>query len=143
MKITVSRDRITALLYNAIGMLEDDGFSVEEITEEVGISKDEYDALIKHRLEVEISHEERYAIAREVDRSDKITDIVQRVIELHEDESPYLNGYEVPEIIGDQLILNDILRRYEKAEGWVDNSSYWELLDDCIKDVMKTRTQYI
>ena len=143
MTVEISKDRLGAFIYNAIHLLEDEGLSLETIEQEIGITNDEYISIAENSFRVELSDEQRGAIAREVERDDKLRDIVSRVVDLWEDESPYLNGYSSQEIIEDKRLLQEILRRWEKAEGWVDNSSYWELLDDCIKDVMKTRTQYI
>lgn len=143
MRVEISRNRLGALIYNAIGMLEDDGFSIEEIEEEIGITHDEYISICENSFTIELTDAERGAIAREVDREDKINDIISRIEELEEDESNLLNGYSSQEIVEDQRLLQEILRRYEKAEGWTDNSDYWYLIDDCIKDVMKKRTQYI
>ena len=143
MTVEISKDRLGAFIYNAISILVSEGFSLEAMEEQIGITHDEYNSIAENSFRVEITNEERGAIAREVDREDKLNDIINRVKELDEDESKHLHGYSAEEIIEDARLLDEILRRYEKAEGWVDNSSYWELLDDCIGDVMKSRNQFI
>lgn len=143
MRVEISRDKLGAYIYNAISLLEDEGWSLEKIEQEVGISHDEYNSIAENSFTIELTDEERFAIAREVEREDKISDIVTRIEELEEAESSCLNGSSASEIIEDQRLINEILRRWEKAEGWVDNSDYWHLVDDCIYDVIIHRNQII
>lgn len=143
MTVEISKEKLGAFIYNAIWLLQEDGWELNRVEQEIGITHDEYISIAENSFTVDLSLDDRYAIAREVDREDKIRDIVTRIEELDEDESSCLNGYPASEIIEDQRLLNEILRRWEKAEGWVDNSDYWHLIDDCINDVMKIRTQII
>ena len=143
MRVEISKEKLGSFIYNAIWLLQEDGWELNRALQEIGITHDEYNSITEQSFTVDLSLDDRYAIAREVEREDKLGEIISRVEELYEGESSYLNGYEASEIIVDQRLLQEILRRWEKAEGWVDNSSYWELLDDCIKDVMKIRTQII
>lgn len=132
----ISKKRLACLLFNALwaeSVTDEEAFK-----EQIGITDEEFQAIIQGNVEDELTEEERFKIARAVDREDKINDIITRVEELDEDESSYLNGFSATEIIENKSLLDEILRRYEKAEGWVDNSDYWYLIDDCIKDVMKT-----
>lgn len=137
MKIT--KPILASYLIKAIELLEDSGVPRYKIRERLGLTYEELSAIEMANVEVVLYDEERYKIAREVDRENKIGDIVTRIEELDEDESHYLNGFTGEEIIKDESLLNEILRRYEKAEGWVDNSDYWYLIDDCIRDVLKKR----
>lgn len=132
MTVEISKDRLGALIYNAISLLQEDGWMLDRLEQELGITHDEYNSIAENSFRVEITDEERGAIAREVHREDKLNDIINRVTELDEGESKYLHGYSATEIIEDARLMDEIFRRHEKAEGWVDNSSYWELLDDCI-----------
>ena len=143
MRVEITKDRLGAFIYNAISLLQEDGWVLERVEQEIGITHDEYISISENSFTIELTDDERGAIAREVDREDKLRDIVARVNDLDEDESPLLNGYSATEIIEDARLLDAILIRHERAEGWVDNGSYWATIDDCIKDVMKKRTQYI
>lgn len=135
MKIT--KQRLACLLFNAVEMLDEMGAEVEDIKKGIGITDEELFAIQYGKIEEDLTDDERYKIAREVDRENKLEDIVHRIEELDEDESSYLNGFTAEEIIKDESLLDEILNRYEKAEGWVDNSDYWYLIDDCINDAMK------
>lgn len=143
MIVEISKDRLSSFIYNAIWLLQEDGWVLDRIEQEIGITHDEYNSIAEKSFRIELSPEERGAIAREVDREDKINDIVKRIEEMDEAESPYLNGYSAKEIIEDARLMDAIFRRYEKAEGWTDNDDYWYLIDDCIKDVMKIKSQII
>lgn len=143
MTVEISKEKLGAFIYNAIWLLQEDGWELNRVEQEIGITHDEYNSIAENSFRVELTPEERGAIAREVDREDKLNDIISRIEELDEDESPLLNGYSAKEIIEDARLLDAIRIRHERAEGWVDNGSYWDTIDDCIKDVMKRRTQYI
>lgn len=133
----ISKPILESYLVKAIELLEDSGVPRYKIREKLGLTYVDLSDIELGDIEVVLADDERYKIACEVDREDKLNDIITRVKELDEDESPCLNGFSATEIIEDESLLDEILRRYEKAEGWVDNSDYWYLIDDCIKDVMK------
>lgn len=132
----ISKQRLACLLFNALEMIDEMGADLEDINNGLGITEPEMLAIYQGNVEDVLTDEERYKIAREVDRESKLQDIVYRLMDM-ESDSPCLNGFTPDEVIDDKGLLDEILRRYEKAEGWVDNSDYWYLIDDCIKDVLK------
>ena len=141
MKIT--KQRLSYLLLNALEMLDEMGADVSDIKLGIGITDSEMLAVVKGNVEDWLTQEERYKIFLEVSAENKLQDIETRVRELSEGESPYLCGLTEDEVIGNEELMNEILRRYERAEGWVDNSDYWYLVDDCIRDVLEHRTQIV
>lgn len=46
LKTTLTRERLITLLYNAIALLEENGYDIEQIVEEVGITSEEYDKVM-------------------------------------------------------------------------------------------------
>lgn len=137
----ISKQRLACLLSNAIVWLRCNGAGINEIEAEIGIADEELMAIEKGNVEECLTDDERFKIALEVDRENKLSDIKDRVRELWEDESPNLNGLTADEIIGDEELMKNILIRSERAEGWMDNGSYWYLIDDCIKDGIKNGGQ--
>lgn len=132
MKIT--KQRLACLLYNAIVWMESNGADEEEIQYNIGITSTEMMGVKNGDAEELLTPEERYKIFLEVDAENRLEDIEYRVCELWESESSYLCGLTADEVIGNKRLMNNILKRYERAEDWMDNGSYWHLLDDCIKE---------
>ena len=130
MKIT--KPILESYLVKAIELLEDSGVPRYKIRERLGLTYEDLTAIEMRDVEVALTDDERHKIAREVDTEDKLQDIVMRVRELWDGESLYLHGFTAEQILGNSKIMHNILNRYEKALGWQDNSSYWELLDYCI-----------
>lgn len=137
----ISKQKLVTFLIEAIGMMEDELIPRYKIREMLGVSYLELYELETGNVEIELPDNERYKIALEVDRENKLSDIKDRVRELWEDESPNLNGLTADEIIGDEELMKNILIRVERAEGWMDNGSYWYLIDDCIDDGIKNGGQ--
>lgn len=140
----ITKQRLACLLYNAIDWLKSNGVDQEEIEYNLGITELEMLAIENRDVEELLTPQERYKIFLEVDAESKLQDIETRVRELWEGESLYLCGFTADQILGNSKMMNNILNRYERAQGWADNSSYWELLDECIKDeAEKESTRFV